>query len=108
MGAYEVLKSSTKMGWFTTARGLSRARLSGEQRFCPSRRAPERIRGLHPPRCDHAPTLLICRDCKAVAETPSAPVNEVLDKLAAASGFAVEHTSVEVQGLCPKCQDSAT
>ena len=109
MGAYEVLEKLNEDGLGSQPPVAYRA-----LDFLVSNGFAHRVEHLNAfvacihPGDDHAPTLLICRDCKAVAETPSAPVNEVLDKLATASGFAVEHTSVEVQGLCPKCQDSAT
>lgn len=56
---------------------------------------------MHPSE-DHAPAFMICRDCKAVAETRS-PVAPMADD-AAEIGFQIETTVVEAEGLCPKCQ----
>jgi Fur family zinc uptake transcriptional regulator len=51
----------------------------------------------------HAPALLICRSCRKVAETPSEPLREPLDRAARAAGFEIEATVVEAVGLCPNC-----
>lgn len=56
---------------------------------------------MHPAE-DHDPAFLICRDCRAVAETRS-PSSAVAGD-AAAIGFQIETTVVEAEGLCPKCQ----
>ena len=53
---------------------------------------------------DHAPAFLICRKCNSVAETEATPAGGRLGDVARASGFKVEHTVVEAQGLCPECQ----
>ena len=44
----------------------------------------------------HMPAFLICRVCETVAETDAPKVS--------ASGFAVEQTVVEAEGVCPNCQ----
>ncbi len=44
----------------------------------------------------HKPAFLICRVCETVAETDAPKV--------AASGFAVEQTVVEAEGVCANCQ----
>ena len=52
---------------------------------------------------DHAPAFLICRDCGAVSEAPSAPVAGPLAQAANDAGFVIEEAVVEVRGLCPDC-----
>ncbi|MGH1424835.1 MAG: Fur family transcriptional regulator [Pseudooceanicola sp.] len=49
----------------------------------------------------HDPAFLICRGCGNVAEA------EAPAPIANASGFAVETTVVEAEGLCPDCQEGA-
>ena len=44
----------------------------------------------------HAPAFLICRVCETVAETDAPKV--------ATSGFEVEQTVVEAEGVCPNCK----
>ncbi|MGB3244891.1 MAG: transcriptional repressor [Sulfitobacter sp.] len=56
---------------------------------------------------EHAPAFLICRTCKSVAETDTAPAKGRLGDAARAAGFAIEHTVIEATGLCPACQDAA-
>lgn len=49
----------------------------------------------------HDPAFMICRSCGTVAE---AQVSAALAKPAAQSGFQVEQTVIEAEGLCPSCQ----
>ncbi|MCC5973453.1 MAG: transcriptional repressor [Rubellimicrobium sp.] len=51
----------------------------------------------------HAPAFMICRICGAIAEGEVAPGGP-LAASAARSGFRVERTVIEVEGLCPACQ----
>jgi Fur family zinc uptake transcriptional regulator len=53
----------------------------------------------------HAPIFMICRQCNAVAETHTNLNEGQLGQLAQEAGFQIEGTVVEVEGLCPKCQD---
>ena len=59
------------------------------------------------PGAQHTPAFMICRTCEAVAEAQAAPARGSLGKAARASGFAIERTVVEAEGLCPACQDGA-
>lgn len=52
----------------------------------------------------HAPVFLICRQCNAVAEAEASPVRAALDAAAEGLGFAIERSTVEALGLCPRCQ----
>ena len=56
------------------------------------------------PGADHTPAFLICRGCKTVAEAQVVSLG--LRQSAHASGFVVEHTVIEAEGLCPECQDA--
>jgi Fur family zinc uptake transcriptional regulator len=56
---------------------------------------------------EHSPAFLICRSCDAVAEQDGAGSGAPLGAAAADAGFVIEHTTVEAQGLCPKCASSA-
>lgn len=53
----------------------------------------------------HAPVFLICRNCHAVAEADSDLALGRLGKAADAAGFAIERMVVEIEGLCPNCQN---
>jgi len=55
---------------------------------------------------DHAPVLLICRTCDAVAEA-QADIDTALGQATDSTGFAVERAILEAEGLCPNCQDAA-
>ncbi len=50
----------------------------------------------------HAPSFLVCRGCRRVAEEA---VDQPLAEEARAEGFAIERTVVEAQGLCPTCRE---
>lgn len=52
---------------------------------------------------DHSPVFMICRACGTVAEA-EADLGGSLAGQAALSGFRIEQTVVEAQGLCPACQ----
>ena len=53
---------------------------------------------------DHVPAFMICRKCNAVEEATTQPAANALGTAARKSGFQIETTVVEAEGLCPKCQ----
>ncbi|MFB1023887.1 MAG: transcriptional repressor, partial [Octadecabacter sp.] len=55
----------------------------------------------------HAPAFLICRLCDVVAETHSSPARGTLGNAAKATGFQIERTVVEAEGICPSCAHKA-
>lgn len=72
-----------------------------------------RIEGLNAyvacPRPDrrHRPAFMICRLCRAVAEA-EAPAEPILGESASETGFRIERTVVEAEGVCPACRPDAT
>ena len=57
------------------------------------------------PAAAHAGQFLICTSCQELAELDDRRVTAALRDSAAASGFAISHTTVEIQGLCPNCRE---
>ncbi|MAQ46887.1 MAG: Fur family transcriptional regulator [Confluentimicrobium sp.] len=57
------------------------------------------------PDAAHEPGFMICRTCKLVAEAPIEPARGALGRSAAETGFTIEKTVMEVEGLCPACRD---
>ncbi|CAN0603337.1 unnamed protein product [Ectocarpus sp. 12 AP-2014] len=55
----------------------------------------------------HAPAFMICRLCDAVAETQASPAKGALGDAARATGFRIERTVVEAEGVCPACAEKA-
>lgn len=55
----------------------------------------------------HSPAFMICRKCDAVAEAQSVPAKGALGAAARASGFQIERTVVEAEGICPACLERA-
>jgi len=55
------------------------------------------------PHQPHAPAFMICRLCDAVAEAQSSPARGALGAAARATGFRIERTVVEAEGVCPSC-----
>lgn len=51
---------------------------------------------------DHDPAFMICRRCGTVAE---AEAGSALHSSAAAAGFVIERRVLEVEGVCPTCQE---
>ena len=56
---------------------------------------------------DHVPAFLICRTCKAVAESEAELSHGKLGQAAKATGFTIEKVVVEAEGLCPACAAEA-
>lgn len=56
---------------------------------------------------NHVPAFLVCRDCRAVAETETALAQGRLGVAARESGFVIEKIAVEAEGLCPACAEAA-
>jgi Fur family zinc uptake transcriptional regulator len=59
------------------------------------------------PNHTHTPAFMICRVCDSVAETQSSPARGALGDAARATGFKIERTVVEAEGVCPACADKA-
>lgn len=59
------------------------------------------------PGAPHTGQFLICTGCQELAELDDRKVTAALSKSAAASGFSISHTTVEVLGLCPHCRENA-
>ncbi len=55
----------------------------------------------------HVAGFLICRGCRRVAETVLARPPRGLAAEAGATGFAIERTVVEAEGLCARCREQA-
>jgi Fur family zinc uptake transcriptional regulator len=55
----------------------------------------------------HTPAFMICRLCDAVAEAQSSTARGALRDAARATGFRIERTVVEAEGICPSCIDKA-
>lgn len=53
----------------------------------------------------HSPAFLICRKCDSVAEAYADPAKGMLGHAARETGFRIERAVVEVEGVCPNCQD---
>ena len=58
------------------------------------------------PGASHTPAFMICRQCDAVAETESEASDSELSKIAKSSGFKIEQTVIEAEGVCQICTDS--
>ena len=58
------------------------------------------------PGTEHDPAFLICRGCESVAEAQAEPKRGELGKTAREAGFQIERSVLEVEGLCPGCQEA--
>lgn len=56
------------------------------------------------PRDTHTPVFLICSKCGRVAEASVEPASGFLAQLAEETGFAIDRSVVEAEGLCPDCR----
>lgn len=56
------------------------------------------------PGTEHSPAFMICRACSAVAETHTSATGGMLGRAAKETGFLIEQTVFEAEGICPRCQ----
>ena len=56
------------------------------------------------PHHSHTGQFLICRDCRSVAELDDPEISAVVDRKAGELGFSAVRQMLEIQGLCPDCQ----
>ncbi len=56
------------------------------------------------PRSGHEAIFLICQNCHRVDEAESSTLQNTLMHLAQQGGFLLQHTTIEVAGLCVECQ----
>ena len=59
------------------------------------------------PSHSHTPAFMICRLCDTVAEAQSSSGSWAFGDAARATGFRIERTVVEAEGVCPACVDKA-
>lgn len=57
---------------------------------------------------NHSPAFMICRVCQTVAEAESLLEEGTLGAAADATGFQIERTVVEAEGVCPDCVEAAS
>lgn len=62
--------------------------------------------GCPDPASPHSGQFLICRRCRSVAELDDADINRLVARKADDLGFSAVHQMLEIQGLCPHCQDA--
>jgi len=107
LGAYDVLARMNEEGLgaqppaayraldFLVAQGLAH-RIEGQNAY---------VACAHPGET-HLPAFLHCRACGAVAEAKAEAERDLLARAAAETGFAIETTVVEAEGLCPGCRET--
>lgn len=49
----------------------------------------------------------VCSSCGQITEIPAAPLAEAVSLAQTVSGFALEHDSMQLHGLCARCRDRA-
>ena len=59
------------------------------------------------PEYSHQGQFLICRECRTAIELEQAAISEAIIAGARSVGFQVEQQTVEVVGLCARCQEAA-
>ena len=53
----------------------------------------------------HSGQFLICRHCDMVAELDDPALNDLLEQQATAVGFTLEGQTIELEGVCTRCQE---
>ena len=57
------------------------------------------------PEYPHDGQFLICTSCRSYAELDVSSVSAAIETSARDSGFEVHHHTIEIMGLCPRCQE---
>jgi Fur family transcriptional regulator, zinc uptake regulator len=60
------------------------------------------------PEVSHAPQFMICSSCGAVVELGAAHIEEAIKERVNQTGFRVNRCTIEVEGVCPNCQQSGS
>ena len=55
----------------------------------------------------HNAHFFICQRCQQASELDDQTLNRALDQAAKSAGFALQHSTVELTGLCPSCQQES-
>ncbi|GAN53179.1 regulator protein [Tanticharoenia sakaeratensis NBRC 103193] len=58
----------------------------------------------HGGHCGHRAQFLICKRCGATQELEDRRIGEALSDAAARAGFAVEQSTIEIEGICAACR----
>ncbi|CAI9121049.1 transcriptional repressor [Brytella acorum] len=64
-----------------------------------------RLRCHHGKACGHRAQFLICRTCGIVKELENDETESAVNLAARNVGFHVEHTTIEVEGICAQCAE---
>ncbi|QHQ35356.1 transcriptional repressor [Algicella marina] len=59
------------------------------------------------PGASHSPAFMICRKCQSVAEARTSATRGALGDAARDTGFEIERTVVEAEGVCPTCLEKS-
>ncbi|MFC1664538.1 Fur family transcriptional regulator [Pseudomonadota bacterium] len=54
----------------------------------------------------HSSQFLICTQCNAIAELADREIGRLVARKATASGFTVHNQTIEIRGLCPRCEQA--
>ena len=57
------------------------------------------------PGAEHSSQFLICSSCQSVAELDDVRINHAIINSTARIGFVAAHPVIEINGLCPECQE---
>lgn len=61
--------------------------------------------GCTAPGTPHHGQFLVCSQCQHVAELDDSAIDRQLNASARQLGFVIEHQTVEISGLCPRCRE---
>ena len=61
--------------------------------------------GCTAPELPHGGQFLICRSCGATAELNDPRIDSAISERATAAGFSIQNRTIEVDGICPHCQE---
>lgn len=108
VGAYAILEALQKMHRRPTPPTVYRAlEFLIEQGLVHRIESLNAYVGCDRPEAEHVSQFMICTGCGGAAELDDHAITDAVMRQAARLGFAIERQTIEIRGLCPRCQQSA-
>ncbi len=105
IGAYEILARLRRRGRTAAPPTVYRALdFLLDQGFVHRIESQSAFVGCAHPEAVHAGQFLICGSCGVAAELNNSRIQKAIAKSAKTAGFSVERQTIELRGLCPRCQ----
>ncbi len=104
VGAYEILEVLQREGRAAPPTVYRALDFLQEQGFVHRLASLNAYVGCAHPGTPHAGQFLICQSCRELAELTDPGVAAAIEQSSQAAGFDAQRQTVEIHGICPRCQ----